>query len=76
MAKIAGHDFGPDGYCMLPKNDGEKCWMRLSDISCVTKDAIGKVGWSHSSTLNEREFMEIIQAVERIYSAHVAARGE
>jgi hypothetical protein len=76
MAKIAGHDFGPDGYCTLAKSDGGKCWMRLSDISCVTREAIGKEGWAHASTLNEREYTEIIEVVERIYNAHVAARGE
>ena len=49
---IAGHTF-VNGVC--------DCGRKRSDLSGVTRNAIGNRGWAHTGDLNENEYREILQ---------------
>ena len=73
MPTIAGHNFGPNGFCTFSCHNSERCCgRRFSDISMATKDDIGKPGWAHYGDLTATEYGEIEKERDRIWAAHQA----
>ncbi len=65
---IAGHVFQDNERCV--------CGMRFADIAVATPEAVGQMGWAHTSTLTQFEYNQIDEERERLWKLVVgSARG-